>query len=90
MAKLVRIVSIIGNVERYVSETIANNPIRLKQLGFIKADIEPIEIEPERAFPVVDLASLSDEPVIKETEIPEIMEYKPKPKPTKKPKSTKK
>jgi hypothetical protein len=26
MAKLVRIVSIIGNVERYVSETIANNP----------------------------------------------------------------
>jgi hypothetical protein len=90
MAKLVRIVSIIGNVERYVSETIANNPIRLKQIGFIKADIEPIEIEPERAFPVVDLAALADEPVIKETEIPEIMEYKPKAKPTKKPKTTKK
>jgi hypothetical protein len=85
MAKLVRIVSIIGNVERYVSETIANNPIRLKQIGFIKADIEPIEIEPERAFPVVELESL-----IEETQTLETMEYKPKAKPTKKPKTPKK
>jgi len=132
MAKLVRIVSVIGNVERYVSETIANNPIRLKQLGFIKADIDPIEIEPQREFPVVDLAKLNDteltvdedkgldidhvtideaasiladDPVIEdlvlnvsynphdETQVdavvePKKMEYKPKP--TKKPKTTKK
>jgi predicted RNA methylase len=51
-AKTIRCVEINGSRVKFFSETIARNPIRLRQIGFMIQEIEPIS-EPVKEFPKV-------------------------------------
>lgn len=49
--KKIRCVEIRGNRVKYLPESIARNPIRMRQIGFMVQEIEELPIEPEKPFP---------------------------------------
>ena len=76
--KLVRCVEIKGNRVKFLPESIARNPIRMRQIGFMVQEIDEPVFEPTKPFPVVEKIV---EPIVTKEPISA-------PEPTSKPKRT--
>jgi hypothetical protein len=74
--KLIRCVEIKGNRVKFLPESIARNPIRMRQIGFMVQEIDEPVFEPTKPFPVVEKI------------VEPIGEAEPTPEPTSKPKRT--